>query len=1036
MTDEPSINNGVEYDALREGRFIGRRNELAKIDGLAHMDATQVALVTGDGGAGKTRLLKEVLERCRKSEHPFFVAARVIDFYHTPNHSVEGLMDAIYRAYVREDARFVRYVAARERLDRYLAEPPSTGDASTYPALLQAAQDALIDDINELTETNRPVLVLDTAEKLIYEITEVERTLGLTQEQLGIWCWLSTVFLPRLRNALVIIAGRPESEPLLGDLKKSIPQASPIPLGDFDEVDALAYIADKAESLQARKPNLADRIQRWTEQDRADMVRESQGRPILLALTIDCLAWLHDPFMGYFEQAGSLEEKLTIRLLNTERPEDEVIRKLARTQRGMTPELLARLLDLKTPAGDWDNAKARQLLDSLKDLSFVKSFGDNRTFLHDRMYELINEYVFKQQSPKEAARDLEIITTYTRERLADLREKLRASLDLARESADYRDAQHQAEQLQAAMTEDLHYQLRANEVLGLETYYRYAEEALQASDMGLDAQLRSELLAFAAEKRKDQSLPPSEPLQTQINADESLQTQINADSAIRWVRRHIVRGRYRDALDVANAVSQNDLVSGADHLSQLELAVWKLGAAVNTEPNPEAVEAPLRDAIKALEALEDSWRVSCLLAHAYNGLGYSQSMVGRQHAAIESYIRAVPLWRKINLEAQQANTLNNLAFALSNVGNFDRASRLAKDALEIRERLGNRSAIGLSLNTRALIEMQHGDLHQAQTFSTLALQHFQDTDNERGLALAKTALAEIRRRIATEGEDARVSDAEALLRHALADARGASDGFVRTGERVRNVDALIQLGCTYRDLMYVGRGHLARADVEELTRSARETFSQAWALAGDAGLQSLDVWVREAWTDYYLASYYRRIGQDRDEALAEEALARACASITAVSKLIQEHYPGYELTKIGGRTLRASEQVIMPVLTQLAKIELLKGQMDFNRYENCRAANRGDCSEVGDAIREGIEHYTLSLEYDDIASPGFNFRDMRRAKDRIYERLKKLNVAEWQSVYQAVEETERAYGLEIGRSAMSRFIEQNFGSEDELKPLP
>ena len=126
---------------------------------------------------------------------------------------------------------------------------------------------------------------------------------------------------------------------------------------------------------------------------------------------------------------------------------------------------------------------------------------------------------------------------------------------------------------------------------------------------------------------------------------------------------------------------------------------------------------------------------------------------------------------------------------------------------------------------------------------------------------------------------------------------------------------------------------------------------------------------------------------------------------------------------------------MIPALTQLAKIELLKGQMAFNRFENCRAEIPGDCIDADNAVCEGVEYYTLSMEYDDIASPGFNFRDMRRAKDRIYERLKKLNASEWQLVYKAVWQAETEYRLKPGKSAMSRFLRRNFGSREELKPL-
>ena len=128
---------------------------------------------------------------------------------------------------------WLEYVAARQKLDRHLAEPPSSGGASPYPNLLKATQDALIADLNLQVGAKRLVLVFDTAEKLVYEITDVERVLGLTQEQLSIWRWLSGDFLPHLKNALVIIAGRPASQSLLTDLEATSVQAIKIGTGEF-----------------------------------------------------------------------------------------------------------------------------------------------------------------------------------------------------------------------------------------------------------------------------------------------------------------------------------------------------------------------------------------------------------------------------------------------------------------------------------------------------------------------------------------------------------------------------------------------------------------------------------------------------------------------------------------------------------------------------------------------------------------------------------------------------------------------------------
>ena len=264
----------------------------------------------------------------------------------------------------------------------------------------------------------------------------------------------------------------------------------------------------------------------------------------------------------------------------------------------MTAELLARLLGLKTASGDWDIDSAQERLDAIKNMSFVKSFGDVRVFLHDKMYDLMDQHVLSRLSPSETARCLEIITSFSQERVAQARSRL----EEVRESHDYRAVREETEALQAALTEDLHYQLQADATYGFETYYRYAEEALQTNDMGLDAQLRAELLAFWAER---------DPEDNASNVDGLLRAQVDADGAIRWVRRRVAANKYGSALDLADAIEQNHLISAEDHLSHLELSVWKRSAQVYTESDPESVEAPLERTTAALEKLGDSWRVSC-----------------------------------------------------------------------------------------------------------------------------------------------------------------------------------------------------------------------------------------------------------------------------------------------------------------------------------------------------------------------------------------------------------------------------------------
>jgi hypothetical protein len=79
--------------------------------------------------------------------------------------------------------------------------------------------EAFVEDLNDLADQGyRPVLALDTAERLLYGEDEIQRRLGLEPERTEALKWLLDI-LPRLRNAVVLIAGRPEPARLKDDLE-------------------------------------------------------------------------------------------------------------------------------------------------------------------------------------------------------------------------------------------------------------------------------------------------------------------------------------------------------------------------------------------------------------------------------------------------------------------------------------------------------------------------------------------------------------------------------------------------------------------------------------------------------------------------------------------------------------------------------------------------------------------------------------------------------------------------------------------------
>lgn len=1001
-------------------KLIGREDQLAQIDrAVREAQGTWIVQISGQGGIGKTRLVSEVLHRYQDS--PGVLAARApVDLYHTRTHSIEGLMAAICAAQDPEAKGFAAYREAQHALDRYLVEP--SGQAEKRLALRRDVQKAFLDDMNKLAAGRRLLLVLDTAEKLVYEITAVERRLGLTQERLATWGWLRDEFLPNATNGVVILAGRLQVAQLTEDLPllQGV-NCLPIRLPPFTSDEALAYFEAVAEDAERQGSlHVAERICSLPEDWRRAIAEKTSGRPILLALTIDYLvtapALPHD--LPLLDEAALVKELMRVNQ-ETRRPTGAALRALAWARKGMDAELLARVAECKTPDGGWDLAWAQSALEQLKGLSFVKIRpSDQRVFLHDEMYDLLERHVLQPADwPAGAERAYRSIGAYYREKIEEYRDRLAEAYQSLSRTGAAEVPQHInqiSERLQEALVEDLHYRLRADAPRGFDVYYRYAEEAALWENASLDAELRAELLGFLDERDPSGQLPEVEDLP---------RSAVEADGAIRWVKRRIAAEEYAAALALVTDVQQQGVLRAEDKLSSAELTVWDVLAQLYGGLTPsEQVANNLKPVVVSLEEQPRSWRRDAVLARAYNNLGYALRVDGRYEGAVRTYMKALPLWRWVKIVAEQANTLNNVAFARAEIGDFAPARRWAMDAFGLRQKSGARPQIGLSLSTLAQIAIREGLFITARRYAEQAVALFRATLNVRGLGLALTALAEAKRRFGAEGP-CPDTEASQLLEEAVSHAQEARDVFARAVEPSRKIEAFIELGCGYRDWMKLRRRYESDSDaVENLAGYSRDALKEAEQLADKHNLLHLrlDALINEAWLEYYLEAYYRWMAKPLDFVAGQQAGECAEVLLGRAENLIPAYYL---VTTSYGVPPLDPERLVVPILSRIGKLQLLRGQRAFNEFEERHQA---------DDLSRSIECYTLSLAYDNLVSRA-PFRDRRRAQDRIYERMKKLNPSEWRMVYQAVRQTELNYRL--GRSEMRRFLEDNFGLEEDISAV-
>jgi tetratricopeptide (TPR) repeat protein len=570
---------------------------------------------------------------------------------------------------------------------------------------------------------------------------------------------------------------------------------------------------------------------------------------------------------------------------------------------------------------------------------------------------------------------------------------------------------------------------------GFQTYSEYVEVAYEAADEELDMQLRDELLAFVnAPENKD------------LDVVDGLQrAEVDLDAGIRWVRRDI---RYTSQPDQAAETARRlreecpDLIVQWGEIGQARMDGWAAMALAYGGWDLDQSVNLLRRAIKSLRGVQpegkfQEWQVTLALANAYNSLGYALMQQGRQRQAVKAYRSALPLWRELgeDFEAEHANTLNNLSWALAQLGDSDNAIRQCMDGLDLRTWEGARYPIALSYNTLGQIQIRSDQPHRARTNCERALAIFRELEMPRGTGMACTALAEAYRRMGATDEvyfpEERVSlmrEAEQYAREAVA-IFGPYENWPETKkdtplvpEPARLVNALIELGCAYRDWVQLWPNYTPRPDDPDRARLAQLGQLALQEAAGSARSQqphrAVDALVNLAWLKYYV-----------DDLPGVEAVLADGEAI-----IRKEYY-------ISQESGLPSEEMDQPLYwVQLGKMHLLKGHMAFDRYSQMYTKytgirQRGDTDlgmlqEARTALQESTTLYTLSLAYNSLYGRGQLSYDQKSAETRIYDQLKGLNVDELRIVREAIQATTDVYHL--GQTRLTVLVDQWFGLAEDL----
>ncbi len=421
-------------------------------------------------------------------------------------------------------------------------------------------------------------------------------------------------------------------------------------------------------------------------------------------------------------------------------------------------------------------------------------------------------------------------------------------------------------------------------------------------------------------------------------------------------------------------------------------------------------------------------RLHRLLSQAYNILGYGYINIGKIKAAVDAYGQSLHYTRgEAGLDAHRAVVLNNLSKALSDLG--WQSVSICRDGLNLRRELAQEVQLAYSYNTLALIYDNLGRFEDAQMLVAKSLAYFQRADDARGKGLALLQLGEILRHLASRSQtgESFITTPDRLYTVVDGLLKEAQSIFEDSGERIRLILVLIELGSLYRDrlqtlnreesthwrnyfresLAYLKRSlNLAQeANLRQLASASQLNIARTYIFAGEnrLALNTLRDLEKEIPTDYMIKTDSRPDPED--------------------SALSDIHWVLPLFSKV--QTLRG--RIALSQFNEIVEAYKIKYKEDRDKNKRIQIIHKNEKAQ--NYLFKASECYSLALGYAELYVPGGYLA--HRVSEDIYERLKGFGVQELTDFYAHTLAVERKYTSLQGVVTLDPFLRQFFGIPGE-----